>query len=73
MDRAEPSLNRATGTQSLGCGNEQRQVEIERTYWGYMKRERAEIAKFRRMESRRIPADLDYNGVHGMLMEARQK
>ena len=38
-----------------------------------MKRERAEIAKFRRMESRRIPADLDYNGVHGMLLEARQK
>jgi tRNA uridine 5-carboxymethylaminomethyl modification enzyme len=48
-------------------------VEIERLYWGYMKRERADIVKFRKMESHRIPEDIDYSGVHGLLTEARQK
>jgi tRNA uridine 5-carboxymethylaminomethyl modification enzyme len=56
-----------------GDGLVRRQVEIEQRYWGYMKRERADIAKFRRMESRRIPEDFNYDGVHGILTEARQK
>jgi tRNA uridine 5-carboxymethylaminomethyl modification enzyme len=73
MDRAEPTVLQSSEHNPWLEGVENRQVEIEKLYWGYMKRERAEIAKFRRMESRRIPADFDYNGVHGMLMEARQK
>jgi tRNA uridine 5-carboxymethylaminomethyl modification enzyme len=51
----------------------ERQVQIEKTYWGYVKRQRADIAKFRKMESRRIPPDFDYDAVHGLLTEARQK
>jgi len=50
-----------------------RQVAIEVAYWGYIKRQRQDIAKFRKMESRRIPPDLDYDGLHGLLNEARQK
>jgi tRNA uridine 5-carboxymethylaminomethyl modification enzyme len=73
MDRAEPLSIHGADHNPWAGGSEHRQVEIERLYWGYMKRERAEIAKFRRMESRRIPADFDYTLVHGMLMEARQK
>ncbi|MBK8574532.1 MAG: tRNA uridine-5-carboxymethylaminomethyl(34) synthesis enzyme MnmG [Elusimicrobia bacterium] len=72
-DRGEPVVPHGTDHNPWSRGTEQRQVEIERLYWGYMKRERAEIAKFRRLESRRIPFDLDYNVVHGMLLEARQK
>jgi len=51
----------------------QKQVEIEKIYWGYMKRERADIAKFRRLESRRIPPHFDYTRLQGLLLEAKQK
>jgi hypothetical protein len=50
-----------------------RQVRIETVYWGYIKRQRAEIAKFRKMENRRIPPDVDYDAVGSLLAEARQK
>jgi tRNA uridine 5-carboxymethylaminomethyl modification enzyme len=50
-----------------------RQAEIEKTYWGYIRQQMQEIVKVRRMESRRIPADLDYAKVGGLLNEARQK
>lgn len=50
-----------------------RQVGVEKTYWGYLKRQRQDIAKFRRMESRQIPADFDYDRMAGLLTEARQK
>ena len=50
-----------------------RQVGVEKTYWGYLKRQRQDIAKFRRMESRQIPPDLDYDRLTGLLTEARQK
>ncbi len=50
-----------------------RQAAIEKQYWGYIKRQLQEVAKFRKTESRRIPADLDYDGLTGLLTEARQK
>jgi tRNA uridine 5-carboxymethylaminomethyl modification enzyme len=50
-----------------------RQVGVEKTYWGYLKRQRQDIAKFRRMEGRHIPPDLDYDRLTGLLTEARQK
>lgn len=73
MGLTEPYGGRQEGHNPWTEENVRRQVEIERVYWGYMKRERAEIAKFRRMESRFIPADFDYTQVHGLLTEARQK
>ena len=51
----------------------QRQVAVETAYWGYIKRESMEVTKFRKMESRRIPADTDYDGIKSLLTEARQK
>lgn len=50
-----------------------RGVELEKQYWGYLKRQSREIAKFRQLESRRIPEDLDYDRLNGLLTEARQK
>lgn len=50
-----------------------REVELEKQYWGYLKRQSREIAKFRQLESRRIPDDLDYDRLNGLLTEARQK
>ena len=50
-----------------------RQVTVERQYWGYMKRQRQEILKARKLEDRRIPDDADYDSMAGLLTEARQK
>lgn len=50
-----------------------RGVEIRIKYAGYIRRQEREIEEFRRMESRRIPADIDYEAVQGLRTEARQK
>ena len=42
-------------------------------YDGYIKRQLAEAEKFRRLESKLIPRELDYNAIDGLRLEARQK
>ena len=49
------------------------QVEIEAKYAGYIEKQQVEVARFRRLEDRRIPADLDYAGLSGLRTEAREK
>ncbi len=49
------------------------QAEIAIKYEGYIARENREIERFRRMESRALPADIDYAAVAGIRKEARQK
>jgi tRNA uridine 5-carboxymethylaminomethyl modification enzyme len=49
------------------------QIEIEAAYHGYMERQEADIAKFRRDEDLRLPADLDYQSLGGLSAEAREK
>jgi tRNA uridine 5-carboxymethylaminomethyl modification enzyme len=51
----------------------QRQVEITVKYAGYVERQEAEVARFRTMEDKQIPAWLDYAGIVGLRNEARQK
>ena len=49
------------------------QVQIEAKYAGYIKKQRVEVARFRRLEDRRIPANLDYEALTGLRTEAREK
>ena len=49
------------------------QVEIEAGYAGYLDRQAADVAAFRRDEDLRLPADLDYAAVGGLSFEAREK
>jgi len=49
------------------------QIDIEIKYAGYIRRQSAQVAGFKRMETRRIPADLDYDDVGSLRLEARQK
>jgi len=48
-------------------------VETETKYEGYLNRQKAQIEKFRKMESRIIPDDFDYGEVSELKFEARQK
>ncbi|MBR6173217.1 MAG: tRNA uridine-5-carboxymethylaminomethyl(34) synthesis enzyme MnmG [Eubacterium sp.] len=49
------------------------QIEITLKYEGYITRQEQQVAHFRRMEEKRIPADLDYGQVKNLRKEARQK
>jgi tRNA uridine 5-carboxymethylaminomethyl modification enzyme len=46
---------------------------MEVKYAAYIERQNAQVEKFRRMEGRRLPEDLDYAAVHGIRTEAREK
>ena len=49
------------------------QVNIQVKYEGYIKRQEAQVHAFRKMESRRIPPEIDYEQVPSLRIEARQK
>lgn len=49
------------------------QIEIQFKYAGYIKKEEEKVAKLKRMEAKKIPADIDYAKIDGIATEARQK
>lgn len=49
------------------------EVEISVKYEGYIRRQLKEIESFAKMESRPLPADIDYGVIPGIRTEARQK
>lgn len=49
------------------------QVEIQIKYEGYIARQLRDVEQFRRLESRALPADLDYSTMDSLRLEARQK
>ncbi len=49
------------------------QVEIDASYAGYLDRQTADVAAFRRDENLTLPATLDYAVIGGLSNEARQK
>ena len=49
------------------------QVEISVKYEGYIQRQMKQVEDFRKMESHKLPADLDYSNIHGLRLEAREK
>lgn len=58
---------------SLWSANSREQLEIDAAYAGYLDRQAADAAAFRRDENLRLPADLDYAGVGGLSNEVREK
>ena len=49
------------------------QVEINLKYEGYIKRQMKQVEQFKKLEAKKIPADLDYEKVGSLRIEARQK
>ena len=48
-------------------------VEIEIKYEGYILRQQAQINETLRLESKAIPADINYDDVYGLRLEAKEK
>jgi tRNA uridine 5-carboxymethylaminomethyl modification enzyme len=49
------------------------QVEIRAKYQGYIDRQLRQVAQARRMEEHALPADIDYDSLQGLRLEAREK
>ena len=49
------------------------EVEIQVKYAGYLERQQRQVEEFRKEESRLLPADIDYEAITGLRLEARQK
>mgnify|MGYP000857556669 FL=1 len=63
FDKERPELPKAV----------REQVEIVLKYSGYIERQKKQVEEFKRMESRLLPADIDYMSLSGLRIEARQK
>lgn len=49
------------------------QVEIETKYEGYIQRQLQQIKRFRKLEEKEIPQDLDYSTIPGLSCQTREK
>ena len=49
------------------------EVEIQVKYAGYLERQQRQVAEFKKAETHRLPADLDYAAIAGLRLEAREK
>ncbi|MCY9514092.1 tRNA uridine-5-carboxymethylaminomethyl(34) synthesis enzyme MnmG [Paenibacillus apiarius] len=49
------------------------QVEIQIKYSGYIEKQLLQVERLRKMEKKLIPHDIDYDDVHGIASEAKQK
>ena len=48
-------------------------VEIEIKYEGYIARQIKQVEEMKRLEDRKIPSNIDYNSIHGLRLEAKEK
>ena len=49
------------------------EVEIETKYAGYIKRQISDVEKFKKIENKKIPINIDYDKIPGLLAESRYK
>ena len=49
------------------------QIAITKKYAGYIKRQQNEVEKFKRLEHKTIPENIDFQNLHGLSLEARLK
>lgn len=49
------------------------QVEIQIKYAGYIEKQLLHVERLQKMEKKKIPENINYEDIHGLAMEARQK
>ena len=52
---------------------EAEQAYITLKYEGYIEKQLAQVNAFLKTEGKKLPSDIDYNEIHGLRLEARQK
>ncbi len=53
--------------------DEKEEAEIQIKYEGYIKMQLTQVEKFKKLERKFLPEDIDYNQIGGIRLEARQK
>ena len=53
--------------------HEEQALEVQIKYEGYIEKQLRQVERFRRLEDRKLPEDLDYLSIDGLRIEARQK
>ena len=53
--------------------DEKEEAEIQIKYEGYIKMQLTQVEKFKKLERKLLPEDIDYNQIGGIRLEARQK
>ena len=51
----------------------QEQVNIEIKYEGYIQRQKRQVEQFKKLETKKIAKDIDYDDVYSLRLEAKQK
>lgn len=49
------------------------QVEIQVKYSGYIEKQLVQVERLHKMERKKIPEDIDYDAIHGLSMESKEK
>lgn len=52
---------------------EKEQVEIQIKYSGYIEKQLLQVERLKKMEMKKIPEDIEYEEIHGLATEAKQK
>ena len=52
---------------------EKEEVEIQIKYEGYIKMEEEQVEKFKKLENKKLPEEIDYSSIKGLRIEAMQK
>ena len=52
---------------------EREEVEIQIKYEGYIKMEEEQVEKFKKMENKKLPENMEYSSINGLSLEAKQK
>ena len=63
VDKDRPNLTK----------QEKEEVEIQIKYEGYIKLQETQVEKFKKLETRLLPEDIDYDKITGISLEGRQK
>ena len=63
FDRDRPDLGKAVTNE----------VEISIKYAGYIEKQLKQVEDFKKLESKKLPRDIDYHAIEGLRLEARQK
>ena len=63
FDPGAPALDKAV----------REQVEITVKYEGYIRRQQRQVEEFEQLEKHALPDDMDYSGIQGLRLEAREK
>lgn len=66
------AIERIMGVQDLP-DDVKEQVEIQIKYAGYIKKAKEQVSKMLKMEDKKIPPHIDYDDIHSLAFEAREK